>query len=44
VDQVDVASEKKGLLVVVGTFTQPPDPRFLKLLLEPVILKLPSKE
>ncbi|HXG61689.1 MAG TPA: hypothetical protein VNO22_09950 [Planctomycetota bacterium] len=44
VEQVDVVSAKKELLSVVGTFTQTPDPRFLKLLLEPVILKAPRKE
>lgn len=43
VDQVEVLSARKELLVVVGTFTQPPDPVFLKLLLEPVILRAPRK-
>lgn len=43
VDQVEVLSAKKELLVVVGTFTRPPDPVFLKLLLEPVILRAPRK-
>ena len=42
-DQVDVADKKKGTLSLTATYASPPDPRFLKLLLEPVVTRTPKK-
>ncbi len=43
VRQVDLVSEKKKVLSVVAVWAAPPDARFLRTLLEPVVVRVPKK-
>ncbi len=42
-EKADLVSSKKNALSVVATYVNPPDPKFLKLLLEPVLTRVPKK-
>lgn len=41
--QVDLISAKKGAISFIATFVTSPDPRFMRLLLEPVLTRVPKK-
>jgi len=43
VEQVDLVSTAKRVFAFIVTFTSPPDPRFMKQLLEPVVMRAPPK-
>jgi hypothetical protein len=43
VERVDLVSSAKKVFAFIATYASPPDPRFMKLLLEPVVLKAPKK-